>query len=127
MRLLSGEFATDLDRAIEVIGEVYGRRPDLYRPPYGIFTLAGLSLVRRASLDPLLWSKWGRDWRAKTTPGEIVRLASRGLAERDVVLLHDADHYSSPGSHRHTAAALPRVLDVLDELGLQAVTAGGGP
>lgn len=125
MRLLPGELADDLQRAADLIGDVYGRRPRLYRPPYGIFTLVGLSLVRRASFEPLLWSRWGRDWRAETTPEEIARLVSRGLGENDVVLLHDADWYSSPGSHRHTAAALPRVLDVLEERGLRAVPAGG--
>lgn len=121
MRLAPGEFAADLRRAIEVIGEVSGEPPRLYRPPYGIFTLAGLALVRQAALESLLWSKWGRDWRAQTTVEEIVRLASRGLGPGDVVLLHDADWYSSAGSHRHTAAALPQILDVLEERGLRAV------
>jgi peptidoglycan/xylan/chitin deacetylase (PgdA/CDA1 family) len=121
MRLLPSEFGADLRRGIEVIANVYDRRPRLYRPPYGIFTLAGLSLVREVSLEPLLWSKWGRDWRADTTAEEVVRLASRGLDECDVVLLHDADWYASPGSHRHTVAALPRMLDVLEERGLPPV------
>jgi peptidoglycan/xylan/chitin deacetylase (PgdA/CDA1 family) len=124
MRLLPGEFAADLRRAIEVIGEVSGRPPRLYRPPYGIFTLVGLAQVRGVALDPLLWSKWGRDWRANTSPDEIVRLVARDLAENDVVLLHDADWYSSPGSHRRTAAALPAILDVIEERGLRTVLAG---
>jgi peptidoglycan-N-acetylglucosamine deacetylase len=125
MRLRPGEFAADLRRAVELIGEASGRPPQLYRPPYGIFTLVGLAEVRRVALDPLLWSKWGRDWRARTTPDEIVRMVARDLAESDVVLLHDADWYSSAGSHRHTAAALPRILDVLDERGLRTVLARG--
>jgi peptidoglycan/xylan/chitin deacetylase (PgdA/CDA1 family) len=124
MRLLPGEFAADLRRAVDVVGDVSGRAPRLYRPPYGIFTLVGLAEVRRVALDPLLWSRWGRDWRARTTPDEIVRLVSRDLAETDVVLLHDADWYGSPGSHRHTAAALPRILDVLEERGLETVVPG---
>lgn len=123
MRLLPGQLAADLQRGIELIGEVYGRRPRLYRPPYGIFTPVGLSQVRAASLEPLLWSKWGRDWRARTSAQEIVRLVSRGLGHADVVLLHDADWYSSPGSHRQTAAALPRILDLLEQRGLSPVPA----
>lgn len=124
MLLLPHEFADDLRRATDLIGEVCGRPPQLYRPPYGIFTLVGLSLVRRASLQPLLWSRWGRDWRAGTDGQEIARLVSRGLGEDDVVLLHDADWYSSPGSHRHTAAAVPRVLELLEQRGLRPVPAG---
>lgn len=125
MRLAPREFAEDLQRATELVGEVYGRPPRLYRPPYGIFTLTGLAQVRGASLAPLLWSRWGRDWRANTTAAEIARLVSRGLGEGDVVLLHDADWYSGAGSHRHTAAALPRILDLLQERGLRTVLAGG--
>jgi peptidoglycan-N-acetylglucosamine deacetylase len=123
MRLAPSEFERDLRRAIDVIGTVCGQRPTLYRPPYGIFTLPGLFAVREASLRPLLWSKWGRDWRANTNAEEIARLASRGLREGDVVLLHDADWYSAPGSHRRTAAALPRILDLLRERGLRTVAA----
>lgn len=124
MRLVPSEFADDLKRALEVIGEAYGQRPRLYRAPYGIFTLSGLSEVRRSSLVPLLWSKWGCDWRANTIPAEIARRATRGITAGDVVLLHDADWYSSPGSHRNTAEALPAILDALAAQGLRAKNVG---
>jgi peptidoglycan/xylan/chitin deacetylase (PgdA/CDA1 family) len=124
MRLLPGEFTDDLRRGIDLIGGVSGAPPRLYRPPYGIFTLTGLAQVRRVSLQPLLWSKWGRDWRAHTTPEEIARLASDGVTAGDVVLLHDADWYSSPGSHRNTAAALPMILEALAARGLPTVGIG---
>jgi hypothetical protein len=38
-----------------------------------------------------------------------------------VVLLHDADHYSVPGSWRRTAAALPAILDEIAFRGLRTV------
>ena len=38
-----------------------------------------------------------------------------------MLLLHDADDYSAPGSWRRTVAALPLVLDALAERGLEAV------
>ena len=40
-----------------------------------------------------------------------------------MLLLHDADDYSAPGSWRRTVAALPLVLDVLAEGGLRPVGA----
>ena len=121
MLLPPAEFARDLRTGIEVVEAACGQRPLLYRPPYGIFTFAGLSAVRQASLQPLLWSRWGRDWRAHAKPGQIARLISRDLGGGDVVLLHDADWYSSPGSHRRTATALPLILDLLEQRGLEAV------
>lgn len=120
MRLWPRTIADDLRRAIEVIGEASGRAPRLYRPPYGAFTLGGIAVVRHSSLEPMLWSKWGRDWRADVTPEQIAELATQGLSAGDIVLLHDADWYCSPGSHLRTARALPAVLAAVQARGLVA-------
>ena len=109
--------AADLDRALDVIGDATGRVPTSYRPPYGIFSSGALRLVRRRSLDPLLWSRWGRDWGAGETAERIARRATRDLGAGDVVLLHDADHYSAPDSWRRMVAALPRVIAAGASLG----------
>jgi len=111
-------FAADLDRAIAVISETSGRAPTLYRPPYGVFSLPALETVRRHGLQPLLWSRWGKDWQAGATGRSISRLVCSGLRPGDVVVLHDADHYSSPGSWRNTTAALPSIVDAVTALGV---------
>jgi peptidoglycan/xylan/chitin deacetylase (PgdA/CDA1 family) len=112
---------TDLDRCAALVAELGGRPPERYRPPYGVFTPAALLEVRRRGWTPLLWSAWGRDWRTRATAESIAALATRGVRGGDVVLLHDADHYSAPQSWRATAAALPRILDELGVRGLRAV------
>ncbi len=111
-------FAADLDRAVAAIGEATGRVPAVYRPPYGIFSLPALAVVRRRGLTPLLWTRWGKDWRPDATGLSISALACASLAPGDVVVLHDADHYSSPGAWRNTAAALPSILDAVAALGV---------
>jgi peptidoglycan-N-acetylglucosamine deacetylase len=118
MRVAPRALAADLRRAVAVISDATGRLPSLYRPPYGIFTPAGLALTRRAGWTPLLWSRWGRDWNAKLSPERIAAMATRDVAAGDVILLHDADFYSDEGSWRNTAAALPRILDELDRRSL---------
>ncbi|MFL5823162.1 MAG: polysaccharide deacetylase family protein [Solirubrobacteraceae bacterium] len=123
MRLTPQAFAADLDHAIEVISGVCGEALIHYRPPYGVFTLPGLAAVRRRGLTPLLWSRWGRDWRARWSAERISALATAGLTPGDVILLHDADWYSSSGSHRNTAAAVPAILDELQRRGLTPMTA----
>jgi len=117
--------ADDLRRASDVIGSTTGRLAPLYRPPYGIFSAAGLGLVRRRGDTPWLWSRWGRDWRADATPGSVARQAATELDPGDVILLHVADHYSAAGCWRATAGALPLILDAIEATGLR--TAGLSP
>jgi peptidoglycan/xylan/chitin deacetylase (PgdA/CDA1 family) len=110
--------ADDLRRAAASIEDASGRTPACYRPPFGVFSLAGLLLARRHGWLPLLWSRWGKDWLAGESAGSIAARAADGIEAGDVVLLHDADHYGSPGSWRATAAALPLLAERLEELGL---------
>ena len=81
-----------------------------HRPPYGLYSPAGLDAVRDRGLRPLLWSRWGKDWRRFTTPARIASLATANLRPGDVILLHDADFYSSRGSHERTVAALALIV-----------------
>jgi hypothetical protein len=39
-----------------------------------------------------------------------------------VLLLHDADHYSQPGCWRGTVAALPTILEKIEDSGLRTAT-----
>ena len=121
LRLTAGQFAADLERGIAAISDSTGVQPTVYRPPYGIFSAAGVGIVRRRGLRSLLWSRWGHDWRGRNTAGAIAAEVSSGLGGGDVLLLHDADHYSAPGSWKRTAAALPRVLAAIEAAGLRPI------
>jgi peptidoglycan/xylan/chitin deacetylase (PgdA/CDA1 family) len=121
LRLTPRQIRDDLDRAAATIADATGRAPLLHRPPYGIFSASGLRIVRRRGWEPLLWSRWGRDWAASATAGSIAARATRRLSAGDVILLHDSDAYSSPDSWRRTVASLPLILERLADLGLAAV------
>jgi peptidoglycan/xylan/chitin deacetylase (PgdA/CDA1 family) len=100
----------DLARTVSLVADTTGTRPRYWRPPHGIPTGAGLLAARRLGLRPVLWSADGRDWRADATPDSInARLAGR-LAPGAVVLLHDSDGQSAPGSWRATVGALPSLV-----------------
>ena len=100
----------DVARGLAAIEDAAGITPAWHRPPYGLYSPAGLEAVRRRGLNPLLWSKWGKDWRKFTTPQRIAARATTELAPGDVILLHDADFYSSKGSHERTAQALTLIV-----------------
>ena len=100
----------DVARGAAVIEDATGASLGWHRPPYGLYSAAGLETVRQRGLKPLLWSRWGRDWRRLTTPERIAARAGANLRDGDVILLHDADFYSSRGSYRRTVRALTLIV-----------------
>jgi peptidoglycan-N-acetylglucosamine deacetylase len=100
----------DLARGAAVIEAATGVDLKWHRPPYGLYSPPGLDAARQRGLRPILWSKWGKDWRRLTTPERIAARATRDLHPGDVILLHDADFYSSKGSHERTAEALKLIV-----------------
>lgn len=106
----------DMARGLDSVAEVTGVTPSWWRPPYGVLSTTALAAARRLRLTPLLWSTWGRDWRADTTGAEIADTVSRGRIDGGTVLLHDSDVTSSTGSWRRTLDALPLVDERLRQL-----------
>ncbi len=122
LRLTARQLLEDAERARDAIEDAGGQAIADYRPPYGIFSGAGLRAIRRRGWRPVLWSQWGRDWARRATPGSIARRSTANVRAGDVLLLHDADFYSAPGSWVRTAAALPSILEELDSRGLKPVS-----
>jgi peptidoglycan-N-acetylglucosamine deacetylase len=122
-RLSALTLRDDLLRGSAAIADAIGQAPKLHRPPYGIYSPEGLRIARELGLEPLLWARWGKDWRRLTTPARIARRSLRGVAAGDVILLHDADYYSARSSHLRTAAALKLILRELEARGVDTVLA----
>jgi len=111
----------DLRRAEGAIRWATGVVPTLYRPPYGVLNLAALAYAHRRGWQTYLWTTWGKDWEARATPESIAARFLATAGPGGVGLLHDADHYSDPGSHWRTAAAIEPIVAGL--LGRQLVFA----
>ncbi|MDI3340505.1 MAG: polysaccharide deacetylase family protein [Sphaerobacter sp.] len=113
----------DLRRGRAIVEDATGRPVELFRPPYGTFSLATWLEVRRQGWTPVLWNRDGRDWAPDATPATI--LASLGtLQPGDILLLHDSDRYGTPGSWRTTLAALPRLAERAAAAGLPLRSVG---
>jgi peptidoglycan-N-acetylglucosamine deacetylase len=121
LRLAPWQVREDIAWALATIEDASGCSPTLYRPPYGVLNAAALRVARGHGWRALLWTQWGCDWEKRATPASIAARVTDGVEEGSVLLLHDADDYSAPGSWRRTVAALPRVLDLLAERGLEPV------
>ena len=121
---LRGPRATwdDLARARDLAADVLGRRPTLFRPPYGVMNASAHLACRSLGLRPVLWTAWGEDWRARATPLSVHDTVMSSLRGGGTVLLHDSDCTSSPGSWRTTLDALPRLLDTWRQRGWRTGT-----
>lgn len=128
LRLTPSQTCDDLARAANAIETAAGHEVRLYRPPYGIFSATALLAIRWRRLQPVLWTHDSRDWRARTSPADILAGATRALDPGTIVLLHDADHYASARCFERTVAILPKLLDILQRRGLRpvALDRGGG-
>jgi len=108
-----------LHRAVDVLGELTGRRPTWYRPPYGVVTAGTLAASGHLGLPTVLWSAWGRDWAPTATPSSVLRTLRPDVGPGATVLLHDSDCTSTPGSWRATLGAVEPLVDLLRSRGLR--------
>lgn len=103
------------DQAIEA---ATGKRPVLFRPPFGSVGVRMIYQLKKAGRLPLvLWSvePGGPNAMLDRSGGLIERdMESRALSPGDILLMHDPT--------RSTIQGLPAVLQRIDALGLRSVT-----
>jgi peptidoglycan/xylan/chitin deacetylase (PgdA/CDA1 family) len=112
----------DLERAKDTVAAAAGRQPTWYRPPSGELSAGALWAARQNGLRAVLWSAWGRDWRAEATPASVLADLTAGVLDGGTVLLHDSDCTSAPGSWKTTLAALPLLAEVVAQRKLEVGT-----
>ncbi len=108
----------DIARARDVIADATGTPPRWFRPPYGHTPLGAVRAASRMGLTTVLWTAWGRDWRAEATPHSVVDDVTAGRLDRGTILLHDSDCTSAPACWRSTVGALPMLAVELANRGL---------
>ena len=98
---------------IELLG---GRRPRLFRPPYGSFDATTFHELRQMHMLMVLWSVDTDDYQQ---PGVsvIVHNALEGAKPGAIILMHDAG-----GDRSQTIEALPTIIRELRKRGFHLVT-----
>jgi peptidoglycan-N-acetylglucosamine deacetylase len=119
-----GALTNDLRRAMDVIESATAVRPRWYRPPTGELSAGALIAARRVGVQTVMWTAWGRDWRAQATPESVLTDLRSGVLDGGTVLLHDSDCTADPGSWHTTLAALPLLARHLAESGVAVGTLG---
>jgi peptidoglycan-N-acetylglucosamine deacetylase len=115
---LGGRVRDDLARGLGTLEVACGRRPALFRPPYGRFSEASYEACGKLGLEPVYWSAWGCDWEP-IGADRIADLVTRDLVPGAMVLLHDSPRYAYRDSAAATAEALPAIVAAARERGLE--------
>ena len=96
----------------DVLAQVTGQRPTLFRPPYGWFGPGLLRLLRVTGHRLVLWSASARDYRLQPHDHLVERLV-KIIRPGQIVLLHDGHRYSP-----HMLAALHTALEIVRARGV---------
>lgn len=83
-----GRTVEELRRTGEVLLRITGRRPRLFRPPFGVTNPTIARAVRRLGLDPVGWSIRSLDTMGQS-PERVAARILRRLHPGAVILLHD--------------------------------------
>jgi peptidoglycan/xylan/chitin deacetylase (PgdA/CDA1 family) len=98
-----------MSRGTDAIQDATGRRPDLFRAPYGAWSSYVLDQCADAGQTPLGWSVDPRDW-ARPGTSSIIANIMKNTRTGSIILEHDGG-----GNRSQTVAALktviPRLLD----------------
>lgn len=109
----------DLARAWGELAAVTGSGPRWFRPPYGVLTGSAVRTAELLGMTPVLWTTWGRDWRAEATSASVFADVTARLQSGGTVLLHDSDVTAAPRCWEATVGALPSLLEYCRERGWQ--------
>lgn len=75
--------------AKDILEDVAGTAVRWYRPPYGAQNVGNYLAIRRAGLQPVVWSGEGHDWVVKD-PEEVVSMLLPSMHAGSLLLMHDA-------------------------------------
>jgi len=78
----------DLAKCSAAIDQILGRKPKLFRPPFGVTNPRYAAVLKDLNMQSIGWSLRSFDTRAKNKYQLIQNVISK-LQKRDIVLLHD--------------------------------------
>lgn len=110
-----------LNTCQDILSDVIGTAPKLFRPPYGGRRPSVLRIAREMGLEPIMWSITCYDWSA-TSPEQIEGHVKRQLRGGDVILLHDGGHAQMGVDRAHSVAATDRLITKYKAKGYEFVT-----
>ena len=104
----------DIMDAHEAIKNVTGKECYLYRPPYGEYNNTVLEAAKECNYHTIQWDVDSIDWKGYDAPTIVNKVVNhKHLGDGSIILLHNGA--------KHTAEALPQIIEGLQGKGYEIV------
>jgi peptidoglycan/xylan/chitin deacetylase (PgdA/CDA1 family) len=115
----SNQVKEELRSTQNEMARVVGKKPDLFRPPFGAFTKADIAIFNEIGMRNIMWSVDTLDW-SGLSGEEILKIVHRDISPGGIILQHN--FHSEAPLLDGTVEALPRIIDELRAKGYKFVT-----
>lgn len=114
-KLTAEQMRTELANCSAKIQALTGKKPTLFRPPYGDYNNQVVTVTRSEGYECVQWSVDSQDWKNRGVD-DLVKRATANVRSGDIVLFHNDSDY--------IVQALPIVLEHYRQQGLKLVPVG---
>ena len=111
-RLMDDKIREELRVTSDRVEQLTGRRPTLFRPPYGDYNDRVVTVSRAEGYECVQWNVDSLDWKNRGVQ-DLVRQATKDNKPGDIVLFHNDSKY--------IVDALPAVLKAYQDAGFRIV------
>lgn len=114
-KLTKDKMALELSTSKKLIESITNKPVELFRPPYGDYSDKVLDTAKEQGLTTIQWDVDSHDW-MDITKDEIIKRVVSGARNGSIILMHN--------DGKHTAEALPAIIDGLRAKGFTFKTVG---
>jgi peptidoglycan-N-acetylglucosamine deacetylase len=118
-RITTSQVIEEVKSTQNVMEKTLGRKPDLFRPPFGAITKSDAIVLNELGMRNIMWTVDTLDWSGQSS-SQILEIVQRDITPGGIILQHNFQ--SEARLLDGTVEALPLIIDDLKEKGYQFVT-----
>lgn len=118
------ELQLEIKHTENIIGNITGRKTDLFRPPKGWLTKREKDYIKSLGYKIILWTLNSKDWVSFFGDKYIANKLARNIQPGDIILFHDSGGVFSlkDGNRLNTLKAISILINELKQKGYKFVT-----
>ena len=93
--LTSYQLYSELENSNNLVYEIIGKKPKIFRAPFGSFTSNGLKIADELDLIPVMWSVDTLDWNIKENKISVIEKVLKNISTNSIILMH-----TLPGNYK---------------------------